>query len=181
MAAVIGRPRVVFALLLTLLLALALAPAPAGASEFEASARAGLSMAAGGGAKAAPAYGLSVRYEPTPRLRLEIGAERAVHSLASDAGQRVAAVSATAGVQAGLDSVPLVPFASAGVAFQYASLSDKRAAASFYGAYLGLGLRARIWRGLTLSGQVRYLTASFSADGFASYTSLLAEVGWAVP
>jgi hypothetical protein len=175
MAAVIDRPRVVF----SLLLALALAPAPAGGSEFEASARAGLSMAAGGGAKAAPAYGLSVRYAPTPRLRLEIGAERAVHSLASDVDQRVTALSATAGVQAGLDLVPLVPFASAGLAFQHASL--QRAAASFYGAYLGLGVRARVWRGLTLSGQVRYLTASFSADGLASYTSLLAEVGWAVP
>lgn len=177
MAAVIGPPRVVFALLL----ALALAPAPASGSELEASARAGLSMAAGRAARAAPAYGLSARYALTHRLRLEIAAERAMHSLASDVNLRLAALSATAGVQAGLDLVPLVPFASAGVAFQYASLPSKGAAASFYGAYLGLGLRARVWRGLALSAQVRYLTASFSADGFPSYTSLLAEVGWAVP
>ncbi len=166
---------------LALLAAAAVEPARAAGAEVEASARVGLSLPAGSQVDAALAYGLSARLAVDPRLRLELGAERAVHALSEPGGARISALTATAGVQAGLDLVPLVPFASAGLSFQYASRLGQTATASTYGAYLGLGVRARVWRGLTLSGQVRYLTSSFAADGFPSYTSFLAEMGWAVP
>jgi hypothetical protein len=163
------------------LLALLAGAAPARAGELEVSARAGISLAAGDRVTSAPALGLSARYALDPRLRLEIGAERAVHALTAAASSRLAAYSATAGLQAGLDLVPVIPIISAGVAYQYATRLDKKATASTPGYYLAVGLRARVVSGLTLSGQVRYLSASFSASGLPSYTSFLAEVGWAVP
>ncbi|MFN7135110.1 MAG: hypothetical protein ACK4N5_23745, partial [Myxococcales bacterium] len=124
------------------------------------------------------AWGLSAGLRLGARLGAEVGVIRASHAV-ENSSLRIGSTSAVLGAVVEVDALPVVPTLSLGPALQLASRSDGRGETVVTPAgFVGLGLRARLFRYVHAAAQVQYLTAAFGGDRFPAYSTVLLQVGW---
>ena len=151
----------------------------ASAQAFEATARLGLASPMTDGVRVGPAVGLSVGVPIKGRLGILASGDFSTHALSDSPEKRIDAVTASLGLEVGIDLAPIVPTLSLGAAFQHAWREDDPGAkADKFGGFVGVGLRATLVDPLRLGLQARYFTTSFGGDSFPAYVTFSFEIGW---
>jgi hypothetical protein len=158
-----------------LALAATLAAAPAGA--FEANLRLGVSSPLHFLVDPGPSAGLTLALPLRSRIQLVGTGDVATHALKYSEA-RIDAVTATLGLEAGLDLAPIVPTVSIGPSYQYARTRQTGDGSGSFGGFIAIGVRATVAEHLRLGFQARYLTAAFGGDSFPAYATFVLEVGW---
>jgi hypothetical protein len=163
----------------SLALAVALAlPCPALAGALDLALGAGIANPAGSRVQLGPSLGLSATWRRNP-WGIGLAFDQSLHALTSDPDKRVSATTGMLGLEVAIDDLPVVPVLGLGAAVQLAYRPDSQAQSLVPAAYLTAGVIGG-WERLRLGARLRYLTASFTADGFPSYTTFLLEVGWRI-
>lgn len=160
----------------TLLLPLLLGGIPA--SAWECSTRLGIALPQNDQISWGPALGLSAGVSLSRRILFIASIERSMHSLAAHQLGSIDTTTGYLGLEARLDSVPVVPVISLGPAIQYASRRKTGFHSTNYAAFLGLGLKSNFLQPLLLGISLRHLTSSFAASSFPSYSTFSVEIGW---
>jgi hypothetical protein len=101
-----------------------------------------------------------------------------MHSLAAHQLWSIDVTTGYLGLEARLDSVPVVPVISLGPAIQYASRRDTGFHSTNYAAFLGLGLKSNFLQPFLLGISLRQLTSGFAASSFPGYSTVSVELGW---
>lgn len=158
-----------------LALAAMLAAAPAGA--FEANLRLGVASPLHSQVDPGPSAGLTLALPLRARIQLVGAGDLATHAVKRSTG-RIDTVTATLGLEAGLDLAPIVPTVSIGPSYQYARMRQAEDGSGAFGGFIAIGLRATVAEHLRLGFQARYLTAAFGGDSFPAYATFVLEVGW---
>lgn len=151
---------------------------PAPALALEAAARLGVSAPAGGGVGLGPTAGLGLGVPLKWRFSLVAAGDLSTHGVAGHPERRIDAVTATLGLEAALDFLPIVPAVSLGPSYQHAWRRDSPATSDAWGGYLALGVKATLFSHLRLGLQARYLSSALSSSSFPAFATYSLEVGW---
>lgn len=151
---------------------------PAPATALEVAARLGVSAPAGDSVGLGPTAGMSLGVPLKWRFSLVAAGDLSTHGVAAHPGRRVEAVTATVGLEAALDFLPIVPALSLGPSYQHAWRRDSGASSDAWGGYLALGLKATVLSHLRLGLQARYLSSALTARSFPAFATYSFEVGW---